>query len=50
MFFLGAGASVHAGTRDVIGLVEDFKEYLKSESKSDYYKIVTVIEEILKKR
>lgn len=50
MFFLGAGASVPADISDVRGLVENFRDYLKSESKSDYYEIVTEIEEVLKNR
>jgi NAD-dependent SIR2 family protein deacetylase len=49
MFFLGAGASVPAGIKDVIGLVADFREWIESSLKLEDRKLVEKIIDILEK-
>lgn len=47
IFFLGAGASIPAGVRGVVGLVEDFRRWLQQEGKSDYLDITDKILEVI---
>jgi hypothetical protein len=49
LFFFGAGASVPAGINDVKGLVNDFTEWLKSNSKTDESERIEKIIAILEK-
>jgi hypothetical protein len=49
MFFLGAGASVPADVKGVVGLVEEYKEWLTSNDKSNDKSIVEQIEKTLRK-
>lgn len=45
IFFLGAGASIFAGAKGVVDLVDDFENSLKSKSESDF----NVLEKIIVK-
>jgi hypothetical protein len=47
IFFLGAGASIDAGLSGVLQLVDRFKEWLESKSKTDQLNIVVEILSIL---
>jgi hypothetical protein len=38
LFFFGAGASVPAGIKGVVGLAEDFRKWLEDTSKSTNYR------------
>lgn len=47
MFILGAGASGPADVKGILGLVNDYKEWISLNNKSEDKKIVEQIEEVL---
>jgi hypothetical protein len=49
MFFLGAGASAPADVKGVVGLVDDYKEWLLSKGKAENKKIIEEIENVLRR-
>jgi SIR2-like domain len=50
LFFFGAGASVPAGVKGVVGLTKDLKEWLQEASKSNELQLINKIEEVLQRR
>jgi hypothetical protein len=49
MFFFGAGASIPVGISGVVGLVDDFKEWLQKTSKSNELELINKIHGVLQK-
>jgi hypothetical protein len=49
MFFFGAGASIPADISGVVGLVDDFKEWLQKTSKSNELELINKIHGVLQK-
>jgi hypothetical protein len=50
LFFLGADAAIPAGISGVIGLVDDFREWLQKEGKTDYLVLTNAILDVINKK